>query len=328
VVRYTTVGEREGPEVLLAEDSPASREENGVNQVLVAGAGAMGSQIAMVCALAGLDVGLYDVDRTVLTTAGGALRDRMARQVAKGRRTATEVDEAFARIRMDTEIAALTDVDLVIEAVVEKLEVKRALFAELDGRCPPRTILASNSSSFVPSTLAEATERRDRFVNLHFFNPALVMRCVEVVRGPETSDETVGAVTDLVARLGKLAVVLDKEIPGFVANRILNAVRDEAIRLLEGGYASVEAIDTACRTALGHPMGPFELMDLTGIDIGFLTKQGRFEETGDPADAPSATVRAKVAAGHLGRKTGQGFYTYDEHGDRVAVASEERVSDP
>lgn len=288
-----------------------------MERVLVAGAGAMGSQIAMVCALAGFEVALHDLDAAALARADERLRDRMARQVAKGRRSDDEVAAAFARLRGDTDLSALTDVDLVIEAVVEKLDVKRSLFADLDQRCPAGTILASNSSSFVPSSMASATSRPDRFVNLHFFNPALVMRCVEVVRGPATSDATVAAAVDLVERLGKLPVVLDKEIPGFVANRILNAVRDEAIRLLEGGYASVEAIDAACRTALGYPMGPFELMDLTGIDIGYLTKQARFEETGDPADAPSETVRAKVEAGHLGRKTGRGFYTYDEHGNRI-----------
>jgi 3-hydroxybutyryl-CoA dehydrogenase len=288
-----------------------------VHRVLVAGAGAMGSQIAMVCALAGLEVALYDLDPTMLAKADGQLRDRMATQVAKGRRTAAAVDDAFARLRMDADLSASTDVDLVIEAVVEKLDVKRDLFADLDQRCPPGTILASNSSSFVPSQIADATARPDRFVNLHFFNPALVMRCVEVVRGPQTSDTTVDAAVALVERIGKLPVVLDKEIPGFVANRILNAVRDEAIRLYEGGYASIEAIDTACRTALGYAMGPFELMDLTGIDIGYLTKQARFEQTGDPADAPSETVRAKVEAGHLGRKTSQGFYTYDAHGNRI-----------
>ena len=290
-----------------------------MDTVLVAGAGAMGSQIAMVCALAGLEVGLTDLDPATLTKAERELRDRMSRQVAKGRRSPAEMDQAFARLRLGTDLPAMTEVDLVIEAVVEKLEVKRSLFAELDRRCPHHTILASNSSSFVPSSMADATTRADRFLNLHFFNPALVMRCVEVVRGPQTSDATIEAATELVERLGKLPVVLDREIPGFVANRILGAVRDEAIRLLEGGYASIEAIDTACRTALGYPMGPFELMDLTGIDIGYLTKQARFEATGDPADAPSATVRAKVEAGHLGRKTGRGFYTYDEHGTRIGA---------
>lgn len=272
----------------------------------------MGSQMAMVAALAGHDVALQDVSVESLAAAERQLRERMAQQVVKGRRTPEEVGNAFARLRFDTELSAVADVDLVIEAVLEKIEVKRDLFAELDRICPPHTLLASNSSSFVPSSMASSTERPTQFCNLHFFNPALVMRCVEVVRGPETSDDTVATAVGFVESLGKQPVVLEKEIPGFVANRILNAVRDEAIRLLEGGYASVESIDTACRTALGYPMGPFELMDLTGIDIGFLTKQARFDETGDPADAPSVTVRALVEAGHLGRKSGRGFYNYED----------------
>jgi 3-hydroxybutyryl-CoA dehydrogenase len=136
------------------------------------------------------------------------------------------------------------------------------------------------------------------------------------VRGTATSDTTVRLVVELARRIGKVPVVVEKEIPGFIANPILNAVRDEAIGLLEGGYAGVEAIDTVCRTALCYPMGPFELMDLTGIDIGYLTKQARFAETGDPKDAPSASVTALVEAGHLGRKTGRGWYRYDEHGKR------------
>lgn len=280
--------------------------------VAVVGAGAMGSQIAMSCALAGIDVRLVDLDPATLRRAERALRERMAAQVAKGRRTAEEVRDAFARLTLHSVLAdAVARVDLVVEAVVEDLAVKRRLFAELDRLCPPRAVLASNTSSFVPSRLASATSRPDRFVNLHFFNPALVMRCVEVVRGPETSDATASLAVAFVEALGKQPVVLDKEIPGFVANRILNAVRDEAIRLLEGGFAGVEAIDTACRTALGHPMGPFELMDLTGIDIGYLTKHARYADTGDPADLPSRTVTALVDAGHLGRKTGRGFYTYE-----------------
>ncbi|MFC3244485.1 3-hydroxyacyl-CoA dehydrogenase family protein [Gordonia humi] len=210
-----------------------------------------------------------------------------------------------------------TALDLVIEAIVERLDVKRAFFADLDTRLPAETILASNSSSLVPSSMASAIRRPDRFVNLHFFNPALVMPCVEVVRGPETGDATAAAATAFVESLGKVPVVLAREIPGFVANRLLNAVRDEAIALYEGGYADVDAIDTAARTALGYPMGPFELMDLTGVDIGYLTKKARFDETGDPADAPSATVSRLVADGHLGRKTGRGFYLYDSTGARV-----------
>ncbi|HEX7739719.1 MAG TPA: 3-hydroxyacyl-CoA dehydrogenase family protein [Marmoricola sp.] len=292
-----------------------------IERVLVAGAGAMGSQIAMVSALGGHDVTLYDTDPAAPDRAIEQLRGRLDGQVAKGRRTAEDVAAAFSRLHPATEL--VTDVDLVIEAIVEKLPIKRAFFAQLDELCPDGTILASNSSSFVPSVMASATGRPDRFVNLHFFNPALVMKCVEIVRGPQTSDETVAVTRAYVEGIGKLPVVLDKEIPGFVANRLLNAIRDEAISLLEGGYASVEAIDTAARTALGYPMGPFELMDLTGIDIGYYTKLGRFDETGDPADRPSATVTRLVEQGTLGRKSGRGFYTYDDQGNRTGVAPDE-----
>lgn len=283
--------------------------------VLVVGAGAMGSQIALVGALAGYDVRLADLNANVLARAERQLRDRMAMQVVKGRRTPEEVGAAFARLGLHTDLATAAEgADLVIEAVVEDLPVKRALFTTLGQLCPPNAILASNTSSFVPSRLADAPGRPERFLNLHFFNPALVMKCVEVVRGPETADEVVDRAVAFVESLGKTPVVLDKEIPGFVANRILNAVRDEAIRLHEDGIASVETIDTACRSALGYPMGPFELMDLTGIDIGYLTKQARYAETHDPADLPSRTVTDLVEAGHLGRKTGRGFYTYDTAG--------------
>ena len=297
-----------------------------VDKVLVAGAGAMGSQIAMVAALAGCEVTLYDLDEGMLRRAISQLTDRMTAQVAKGRRPAEEVADALGRLvtarALDDQVV---DVDLVIEAIVEKLSVKRALFGQLDEICPARTILASNSSSFVPSAMATATGRADRFLNLHFFNPALVMSCVEVVRGPHTADPSVESALEFVERLGKTAVLLDREIPGFVANRLLGAVRDEAIRLLEGGYADVAAIDTAARTALGYPMGPFELMDLTGIDIRYLTKTARFEESGDPSDAPSATVTALVERGDLGRKSGRGFYVYDDTGARIGAAD---LTDP
>ena len=280
--------------------------------VLVVGAGAMGSQIALVAALAGHDVRLADVDAEALGRAEHQLRERMAQQVAKGRRTAHDVDAAFGRLALHTDLAAGADgADLVVEAVVEDLDVKRQLFATLGEVCRPDTILASNTSSFVPSRLADAAPYPERFVNLHFFNPALVMKCVEVVPGPETSDHVAARSVAFVEGLGKQPVVLEKEINGFIANRILNAVRDEAIGLYEAGVASVESIDLACRTALGYPMGPFELMDLTGIDIGYRTKMARHAETNDSADLPSRTVSDLIEAGHLGRKSGRGFYTYD-----------------
>lgn len=298
------------PDLLLASVA--------IERVLVVGAGAMGAQIALVCALAGYPTTLADIDSAQLTKADADLRALLARRVDKQRLTPAQADAALAKLRYSVDLEnAAADADLVIEAVIEKLDIKRELMAKLDRLTPPQAILASNSSGFVPSQLADATTRPDRVCNLHFFNPAMVMRCVEVVRGPRTSTETISAAVQLVERLGKTPVVLDKEIPGFVANRILGAVRDEAIALLENDIASVEAIDTACRTALGYPMGPFELMDLTGIDIGYYTKTARFAESGDPADKPSRSVTALVERGELGRKTGLGWYAYRPDGSKT-----------
>lgn len=299
-----------------------------VNHVVVVGAGAMGSQIGMVCALAGLAATVTDIAEPALAKAEADLRSRLWRDVEKGRRDPSDVEAAFSRLSFTTDLAAAAaTADYVIEAAVERLDIKRALFADLDRAAPPHAILATNSSSIVSSRIADATGRPDKVCNLHFFNPALIMTCVEVVRGPDTSDDTVATSIDLTERLGKTPVVLNREIPGFIANRILNAVRDEAIHLLENGVASVADIDTACRTALGYPMGPFELMDLTGIDIGYLTKQDRFAQTGDPEDRPSASVTALVERGELGRKTGRGWYTYDETGTRTPRPTSE-VSAP
>jgi 3-hydroxybutyryl-CoA dehydrogenase len=279
-------------------------------RILIVGAGTMGAQIAMVCALAGHDTTVTDLTDDALARAESSLRSRLDRDVAKGRRTRDDVDAAFARLTFSTDLdTAAAGADLVIEAAVEKLDVKREVFAHLDKVAPPHAILTTNSSAIMSSQLADATGRPDRVANMHFFNPALVMRCVEVLGADEA---TVEAVADLARRLGKEPVVLHKEIPGFVANRILGAVRDEAIFLLENGISSVEDIDTACRTALGYPMGPFELMDLTGIDIGYHAKLARHAVTGDPRDLPSRTVTELVERGDLGRKTGKGFYTYEE----------------
>jgi 3-hydroxybutyryl-CoA dehydrogenase len=282
-------------------------------RILVVGAGTMGAQIAMVCALAGHDTTVTDLTDEALSRAESSLRSRLDRDVAKERRTRDDVDAAFDRLTFTTDLdAAAAGADLVIEAAVEKLDVKREVFARLDKAAPPHTILTTNSSAIMSSQIADATGRPDRVANMHFFNPALVMRCVEVVGSDDTSPETMETVTALARRLGKEPVVLHKEIPGFVANRILGAVRDEAISLLEQGVSSVEDIDAACRTALGHPMGPFELMDLTGIDIGYHAKLARHAVTDDPRDLPSRTVTELVERGDLGRKTGKGFYSYED----------------
>ena len=273
-----------------------------INKILVVGSGAMGSQIGMVCALAGYDVTLQDVDEDLLRKAQEQLESRMKRNVEKRRMEQEEVNVAFDRMSFTTDLEnAASEADFVIEAAVEKLEIKREIFTKLDEAAPEHAILATNSSTIVSSQVADATNRPDRVCNMHFFNPALVMECVEVVRNPETSDATIETAIELTRRIGKAPIILEKEVSGFVANRILGALMDEAVDLYENGVASFEDIDTACKTALGHPIGPFELMDLTGIDVNYHVRMARYEETGDESAKPKKSVAEKYEKGELGR---------------------------
>lgn len=289
-----------------------------INKILVVGAGAMGSQIGMVCSLAGYDVTVQDIDEDMLEQAQEQLESRMNRNVEKDRMEQDEVDAAFGRMSFTTDLeGAASEADYVIEAASEKLDVKRDLFGKLDEAAPEHAILSTNSSTIVSSRVADATSRPDRICNMHFFNPALVMEAVEVVRNPETSDATMETAIELTRRIGKSPVVLEKEVSGFVVNRILEALMDEAVDLYEDGVASFEDIDTACKTALGHPMGPFELMDFTGIDVNYQIRMYRYEETGDEGAKPKESVAEKYERGELGRKTGKGWYEYDEQGQKV-----------
>ncbi|UOQ94602.1 3-hydroxyacyl-CoA dehydrogenase family protein [Halobacillus shinanisalinarum] len=283
---------------------------NEMETVAVIGAGAMGSQIAMVCALKGYSVILNDIEEDSLTKAKESLKGHMNRRIQKGKLTEQQVEGAFGRLTFDANLASVKDVDLVIEAIVEKLDVKRELFATLDEITPDHTILATNSSTIVSSKIADATTRPDKVCNVHFFNPPLVMELVEVVKGPHTSDETAQAAYEFIEKIGKAPVLLKKEISGFIANRILGKLMDEALFLLENGYATHEEIDTVCTKALNHPIGPFALMDLTGIDVNYFVRMQRYQESGNESDKPAKIVEEKVEKGDLGRKTGKGFYQY------------------
>ena len=282
-----------------------------IRSVVVLGAGTMGSQIAAVSALAGYTTSLVDIQQKQLDRAREQLRQRLDRDVEKGRRDRGAVDEAWGRLALTTDrdrVAA--SADLVIEAAVEDLSVKRSIFADLDRVCPPHTLLVTNSSNIVSSRVADATGRPGKVCNLHFFNPALVMACVEIVPHEGTDPETVEAASAFVRSLGKTPVKLKREVPGFLANRLLNALRREALDLYEGGVADFEDIDLAAKTALGHPMGPFELMDLVGIDVVHLIRLAEYEQTGDPAALPARSIKEKYEAGDFGRKTGRGWYEY------------------
>lgn len=284
-----------------------------IRTVVVLGAGTMGSQIAAVCALAGYGTSLVDISQDQLDRARTQLEQRLSRDVEKDRRTREDVDAAWDRLTLTTDRdAAAATADLVIEAAVEDLSVKRTIFSELDAVCPGHTLLVTNSSNIVSSRVADATGRPGKVCNLHFFNPALVMACVEVVPHPGTAPETVDRMVSFVESLGKTPVRLKQEIPGFVANRLLGALRREALELYEAGIADFQDIDVAAKTALGHPMGPFELMDLVGIDVVHLIRLAEYEQTGDPASLPAESIKAKYEAGDFGRKTGRGWYDYPE----------------
>ncbi len=282
-----------------------------IRKICVIGAGQMGAQIAIQAALHGFPVALHDVSEEQLEKAISGNRKHLDRRVLKGKLQAEEVDATFQRVSTTTSLEeACCDADFVIEAVVEVLEVKREIFRRLEELCPTRAIFATNSSHLGSSELASATERPERVVNMHFFYPPLVMKLVEVVKGKRTLDATVEITAELARRLGKQPVILHKELPGFLVNRILRAISNEAYFLLENDVASFVDIDRACKLGLNHPMGPFMLGDFTGLDIGYEARLENFRKTGDPGDKPAASLERRVERGDLGRKTGRGFYDY------------------
>jgi 3-hydroxybutyryl-CoA dehydrogenase len=270
----------------------------------------MGAQIAIQAALHGLEVTLHDVDGEQLKKALGN-RKHLERRVEKGKMPAELVDVTFSRLGTTTSLEeACRDADFVIEAVVEVLDVKREVFRQLDKLCPEHAILATNSSYLPNSQIGMVTKRQEQIVNMHFFYPPLVMKLVEVVKGEHTSEETVETAAALARKIGKEPVILHKELPGFLVNRILRAITDEAYFLLENGVASFADIDRACELGLNHPMGPFKLGDFSGLDIGFEARLENHRNTGDPADRPPPSLERRVQRGDLGRKTGRGFYDY------------------
>jgi 3-hydroxybutyryl-CoA dehydrogenase len=284
---------------------------NDVKKIAVIGAGNMGHQIAMSCAIHGYQVACTDVKEEVLKKAEAFVEKYLPGRVSKEKMTQEQADKARANIRFTSSMEeAVKDADYVIEAVLEILDLKRKIFADLDRMVPPHAILATNSSFIVSSRIADATKRPEKVVNLHFFNPALVMKLVEVVQGPHTSAETVEISMDLCKKLDKVPVHLKKEVDGFLLNRIFRAIYHEAMWVLEMGVATVEDIDKACVYGAGHPMGPFRLNDLTGIDLSYIMGMESFRETGDRANLPSPSLVEKYVKGEYGEKSGKGWYDY------------------
>jgi len=284
-----------------------------IKTICVLGAGNMGHQIALRMSMAGYTVTCTDIIPEILQKAKDFADSYLKERVAKGKLTQEVATSVRERITFTGSLDdAARNADLVIEAVLEKLDLKRKLFAQLDKICPPHTILATNSSYIVSSKIADATGRPEKVCNMHFFNPAIVNKLVEVVKGPHTSDETIDTIMEVVRKAGKNPVLLKKEIYGFLVNRIVSAIKFEALYLCDMGVASYEDIDTAVVNALGHPMGPFRLMDLTGIDLTYTICMERYQETGDPTHKPSPLVVEKYLKNEWGRKTGKGWYDYSE----------------
>jgi 3-hydroxybutyryl-CoA dehydrogenase len=278
--------------------------------VAVVGAGTMGNGIAQVFATCGSRVHLIDVDPAALERGAGAIKKSLAKLVEKGKLAQGAQQAALANLQPSTELASAKPAELVVEAVVEKLEVKTAVFAELDRLTAPGAILATNTSSISITEIAAATRRPDKVVGMHFMNPVPLMQLVEVIRGQETSDETTASVMACAEALGKVPVEAS-DYPGFVSNRVLMPMINEAVYCLMEGVATREGIDTVMRLGMNHPMGPLALADLIGLDVCLQVMEVLHEGLGDSKYRPCPLLRRYVAAGRLGRKARKGFYDYD-----------------
>ncbi|GAA2780140.1 3-hydroxyacyl-CoA dehydrogenase family protein [Streptomyces showdoensis] len=279
-------------------------------KLAVIGAGLMGSGIAQVSAQAGWDVVLRDVTDAALTRGTDSVKASYDRFVAKGRLDAAEAEAALGRITATTELEAVADADIVVEAVFEKLEVKHEIFRALDKVAKDGAVLASNTSAIPITKIAAVTERPESVVGTHFFSPVPMMQLCELVRGYKTSDATLATAREFAESVGKTCIVVNRDVAGFVTTRLISALVVEAAKLYESGVATAEDIDIACKLGFGHAMGPLTTTDLTGVDILVNATSNIYTETQDEKFAPPELMRRMVDAGDIGRKSGQGFYTY------------------
>jgi len=282
-----------------------------IKTVGVVGAGTMGNGIAQVSSQMGCNVILRDIEERFVKGGLDKIEGNLSQALRKGKITEVSKNEIMSRIKGTTKMEDLKDADFVIEAVIEDIELKKKVFGELDEICRPGVILATNTSSMSITEIAAATSRPDRVTGMHFFNPVPVMRLVEVIRGYATSDDTVEITTEVAQKMGKVTIEVKKDTPGFVVNRILMPHLIEAINIVEQGIASIEDVDKAVKNGLNYPMGPFELMDLTGIDVNYFVAEYFYKELNKESKWVSPNLlKSMVRAGRYGRKAGKGWYDY------------------
>jgi 3-hydroxybutyryl-CoA dehydrogenase len=279
-------------------------------RLAVIGAGLMGAGIAQVAARAGWQVTLRDLDDAAVQRGIGGIRRSLEKFAGKGAISTEDVEAALGRITPTTELEAAADADIVVEAVFEKLDIKQAVFRDLDKYCKDGAVLATNTSAIPVTQIAAATERPESVVGTHFFSPVPMMKLCELVRGYKTSDEALARARAFAEEVGKTCIVVNRDIAGFVTTRLISALVVEAVKLVESGVVSAADLDTACRLGFGHPMGPLQTTDLTGVDVLLNATKNIYTDTADEKFFPPELLARMVTAGDLGRKTGQGFYTY------------------
>jgi 3-hydroxybutyryl-CoA dehydrogenase len=281
-----------------------------VKKPFVVGAGIMGAGVGQLCAQMGYDVTVVDTSDEIVEKAKAKVSAGLSRRIEKGKITQEDMDSVLSRMNWSTDLELAKDSDFVVEAIFENIDVKKEVFQKLDSVCSPETILASNTTALSISEIASATSRPDKVIGMHFFNPAVIMKLVEVIRGNETSEETIQTTKEFAEKLGKVPIVTAKEAPAGIVSRVLGGLLNEASAVYAEGIASAEDIDEAMKLGAGLPMGPLALIDMIGLDIHLAKMETLYEKLKDERYKPSGIIKKMVAEGKLGKKSGEGFYKY------------------